>query len=183
MMKVVLIHLLLACAATNAKDLPFTAEDCGPRDRTIVIETFDINPKPLVMKLKTDLKVKVKTSVNQLLGGNVKAEVKVQKVMGRWNIPALTISKSFCDFLDDVTFKQILCPLFSNDGGYECSCPIAAGPYNTDTAVITMDLAKLPVPKLLFKLGTGNWQLEIKVEDGEKQIGCLRIRSHVKIQV
>lgn len=176
----VLTALFVAC---HAEDLPFTTDDCGPSDRTIRFNLLDINPKPLVMHLKTDLKVNVKMDVNQLVDGNVKAQVKVHKVMGRWNIPLLTIKKSFCDFLDDVTFKQILCPLFSKNGGSDCKCPITSGPYNTETAVITMDLGKLPVPKLLFKLGSGNWQMEIRVEDRNKQIGCLRIRSHVKIQV
>jgi hypothetical protein len=187
MMKQVPAFLLLLAAVvtlTAAKDLPFSAEDCGPRDRSIIFDSFDLTPKPLVMHLKTDLKVKVRMNVNRLVGDKIRASVKVHKVMGRWNIPLVTISKSFCEFLDDVTFKQILCPLFSKDGSAECKCPITAGAYNTDTAVITMDLGKLPVPKLLFKLGSGNWQMEIRVEDeGRKQIGCLRIRSHVKIQV
>ena len=182
-MHLILIISLFVLPVIHGANLPFTFEDCGPRDKTISFQSFDINPKPLVMHLKTDLKVKVNMMLKQMAGIKTQAKVKVHKVMGRWNIPLLSIKKPFCNFLDDVTFKQILCPLFTADNSGQCTCPVPAGSYKSDTAVITMDLAKLPVPKLLFKLGSGNWQMEITVSENEKTIGCLRLRSHVKIEV
>lgn len=180
------LTLLLALASTisvvTGRDLPFTAEDCGRPDRSVIFRSFDIGPKPLELHLQTDLNVKVNMDVKQVVGPGVRANVKVQKVMGRWNVPLLSINKNFCDFLKDVTFSQILCPLFSSPDG-TCACPIEAGSYQKDAAKIHMDLNKLPVPRMLYRLGSGNWQMEVRVTRDSREIGCLRIRSHVKIQV
>lgn len=185
MARIVLLSVLLATAVamTFAADLPFTAEDCGTSGKLVTFHRIDVNPKPIQFFMKTNFNVSADIKVDKKVDNSYKFNVMVKKIMGRWNIPLMSLTKSFCDFMSGKVFGQILCPLFANADG-ECKCPVQAGSYKHDNAVITMDLAKLPVPKLLFKLGTGNWQLEITAKDSrDRQVGCLRIRSHAKIAV
>ena len=181
MLKLFFSFLLIGkiCAA----DLPFTAEDCGSSGKLVTFHQVDVNPKPLEFFMLTNFKVTANIKLDQPVDNSFKFNILIKKIVRGWNIPVLSYTKSFCELMGGKVFRQILCPIFSDVNG-ECTCPVQAGTYQHEDALITMDLAKLPVPKLLFKLGSGNWLLEITGKDSRnRQIACLRIKSHSKITV
>lgn len=178
------VSLLLLVTPILGMELPFTVTDCGDTGiKSVTLNHLDISPKPLELFMVTKLNVTTDFVLASELNNDIRVKINIKKVLGRWDIPLLSVTKPSCDLMQDKGFRPILCPLFTRRGN--CRCPVKAGShFKHRNTTITVDLSALPVPKFLFKLGTGNWETDITGRDRyDREVFCHRIRTHTKIIV
>lgn len=168
------------------KDQPFFWEDCGKSGRTFIIKNVDLEPKPITFRRQTTLQLSGAIEAKEDLTSDVKITIKVTRMGSFWgalNIPVFYKTHNFCDCLKDPKLGPLFCNILTA-AGQKCECPIPKGSYSVSKAPTYINLDFLP--SLLragaLRYGTGNWMLEIWAYRGKQEMGCFRVKTHLKTQ-
>jgi hypothetical protein len=174
-------YLLAGCLGSN---VPFYWEDCGKSDRTFIIKDVDISPKPIIFYQKTVLNITGDIITKDTLDNDVTVTLKITRLASSWgfNIPLWYTSNGFCDFLDDPKYNTIFCAILKA-AGQSCSCPMKKGHYHVTEAPALFDMNVLPIPTAIIRFGTGNWQMELRANNKEREIGCFRLKTHATMKL
>lgn len=185
--KAVLLFLFASSfllAGCFGKELAFSWDDCGKSDRSFIIRDVDISPKPIVFFKKTILNITGDIITKQALDEDVKVSLKITRLASSWgfNIPLWHTTNTFCNFLKDPKYNTIFCAILTA-AGQKCECPIKEGHYSVSKTPALFDMDVLPVPKIIIRYGTGNWQMELRASRNGQEIGCFRLQTHATMKV
>lgn len=170
-----------------SSDPSFKWEDCSQdmNERVMIVNRVDVQPQPITIRKLTHLNITVDIDLTENLNQDFQFRVKVKRVAFGWGVPVLSLKMSVCAWLTSRIFSPLTCPIYkAATGETECKCPVLKRNYAAKNATITVDLDKLPVPKIFYKLGAGNYELEISGWNGNgKQSGCVKVSTPVKVQI
>ena len=180
-----LILALIPIALSS--DVAFKWEDCGENnaDKSLTFKHISIDPQPMTISMRTDLNVSATAILRDTISNDFKFQVKVRRMTGGWNIPIFSLTQSVCTWLTGRIFSPLICPIYKQATGLsECKCPVEAGEYKAVDATINVDLSKLPVPRIFYRLGAGNYEFEFTAWNSRgKKAGCAKVQSPLKMNM
>ena len=188
-----LFTILMIVSGSIGQDLPFKWEECQSPglSKSLQIYNVDVFPKPLAFDKITNLFVTFNATVFEELNDNYTIVIDTKRITSGptpVELPITTIRKSLCSFLTEEDFSSITCPLLTKaKGSSECQCPISPGTYAVNKEKVTVDLSRLGLPSIVYRLGTGNYKSDVTLTKTTgaqiSQMGCLRLISHVDLNV
>ncbi|XP_071136763.1 neurogenic locus Notch protein-like [Mytilus edulis] len=157
--------------------------DCSIDRTGIVIDNFDVYPKPI--KIPGNISVTLNSSISRRLPADSHYRLNVtidKKLLNHWHAVPCSKRVGTCVY-DDVCemmteyFKNHTCPKIVTDHGLTCSCPVNGISYFINSFTTQLN----SIPSSWYFLAAGDFRVRVELLHGGYMIGCLNVEWTITV--